>query len=96
MQLDESKMRRGVMCDVPPLTGRIVRFRFELKSFRVRPGRDDPHASQRALVRWLYGRPRTARGDAPTFLTAFHDSAGCAQEKVVKPRLAPGPSMELS
>ena len=49
-----------------------------------------------ALFRWLYGRPRTARGDAPTFLTAFHDSAGCAQEKVVKPRLAPGSPMELS
>ena len=50
-----------------------------------------------ALFRWLYGPDRPYRAGRRAHISnAFHDSAGCAQEKVVKPRLAPGPPMELS
>ena len=96
MQLDESKMRRGVMSFDRSYQ---VPFLIEILPSSVRPGRDDPHASQRALPLALRPTAYRARaGDAPTFLVHFTIpvSAGCAQEKVIKPRLAPGPPMELS
>ena len=92
MQLDESKMRRGVMSFDRSYQ---VPFLIEILPSSVRPGRDDPHASQRALPLAL--RPTAYRAGRRAHISnAFHDSAGCAQEKVVKPRLAPGPPMELS